>query len=72
MVLDCFNDCARARSLGTAAGIKIMEEPSLVFTGLWLLSKIYKIVLWKKKEYEDLKYLLVSFRRMKSVYVSLQ
>jgi hypothetical protein len=45
-----------------------MEEPSLVFTGLWfgflrLPSEIYKIVSWKKKEYEDLKDLLVSFRR---------
>jgi hypothetical protein len=34
MLIDYFNDCACARSLGTAAQIKIMEEPSLVFTGL--------------------------------------
>jgi hypothetical protein len=68
MVIDYFNGYVRARSLGTAAQIKSMGEPSLVFTGLWfgflqLPSKIYKIVLWKKKEYEDLKDLLVSFRR---------
>jgi hypothetical protein len=45
-----------------------MREPSLVFTGLWfgffrVPSEIYKIVLWKKKEYKDFKDLLVSFRR---------
>jgi hypothetical protein len=50
------------------AQIKIMGEPLFVFTGLWfgsrrLPSEIYKIVSWKKKEYEDLKDLLVSFRR---------
>jgi hypothetical protein len=45
-----------------------MGEPSLVFTGLWfgiylgLPSEKYKIVSWKKKEFEDLKDLLVSFR----------
>jgi hypothetical protein len=68
MWIDYFNGCARARSLGIAAQIKIMEEPPLVFTGLWfgiylgLSSEKYKIVSWKKKEFEDLKYLLVSFR----------
>jgi hypothetical protein len=67
MVIDYFNGCVRARSLGIAAQIKIMGEPSLVFTGLWfgflqLSLEIYKIVSWKKKEYEDLKDLLVSFR----------
>jgi hypothetical protein len=41
---------ARAHSLGIVAQIKIMEEPSLVFTGLWfgiyleLPSEKYKIV----------------------------
>jgi hypothetical protein len=35
MVIDYFNGCVRARNLGTAAQIKIMGEPSLVFTGLW-------------------------------------
>jgi hypothetical protein len=67
MVIDYFNGYARAHSLGTAAQIKIMGEPSLVFTGLWfgfllMASKIYKIVSWKKEEYEDLKDFLVSFR----------
>lgn len=51
--------------------IKIMGEPSLVFTGLWfnifvifqrLPLEKYKIVSWKKKEFEDLEDLLVSFR----------
>jgi hypothetical protein len=54
----------RARSLGIAAKIKIMGEPSLVFIGLWfsfirLPSKKYKIMSWKKKEFEDLEDLLV-------------
>jgi hypothetical protein len=36
-----------------------MGEPSLVFTGLWfgfirLPSEKYKIMSWKKKEFEDL------------------
>jgi hypothetical protein len=35
MLFDNFNDCARAHSLGIAAQIKIMGEPSLVLTGLW-------------------------------------
>jgi hypothetical protein len=35
MWIDYFNGCARARSLGIATQIKIMGEPSLVFTGLW-------------------------------------
>jgi hypothetical protein len=58
MFIDYFNGCARERSLGIAAQIKIMGEPSLVFTGLWfgsiwLPSVKYKIMLWKKKEFED-------------------
>jgi hypothetical protein len=49
MLIDYFNGCARARSLGIAAQIKIMGEPSLVFTGLWfgsirLPSGKYKIM----------------------------
>jgi hypothetical protein len=41
------------------AQIKIMGETSLVFTGLWfsfirLPSEKYKIMLWSKKEFEDL------------------
>jgi hypothetical protein len=67
MLIDYFNGCARARSLGIAAQIKIMGEPSLVFTGLWfgfirLPSENYKIISWKKKEFEDLEDLIVSFR----------
>jgi hypothetical protein len=67
MWIDYFNGCARARSLGIVAQIKIMGEPSLIFTGLWfgiyvgLPSEKYKIVSWKKKEFEDLEDLLVSF-----------
>jgi hypothetical protein len=34
MLIDYFNGYARACSLGIAAPIKIMEEPSSVFTGL--------------------------------------
>jgi hypothetical protein len=47
------------------AQIKIIDEPSLVFTGLWFdiylgpLSENYKFVLWKKKEFKDLEELLV-------------
>jgi hypothetical protein len=67
MLIDYFNGCAHARSLGIAAQIKIMGEPSLVFTGLWfsfirLPSEKYKIISWKKKEFEDFKDLVVSFR----------
>jgi hypothetical protein len=68
MWIDYFNGCARARSLDIAAQIKIMEEPLLVFTCLWfgiylgLPSEKYKIMSWKKKQFEDLKDLLVSFR----------
>jgi hypothetical protein len=44
-----------------------MGESSLVFISLWfgfirLPSEKYKIMLWKKKEFEDLEDLLVSFR----------
>jgi hypothetical protein len=57
----------RARSLGIAAQIKIMNESSLVFIGLWfgfiwMPSEKYKIMSWKKKKFEDLKYLIISFR----------
>ena len=68
MLVDYFNGCVRSRSLGIAAQIKIMGEPSLVFTGLWfgfyvrLPSEKYKIVSWKKEKFEDLEDLLVSFR----------
>jgi hypothetical protein len=64
MVIDYFNGCARARSLGIGAQIKFMGEPSLVFLGQWfgfirLPSEKYKIISWKKKEFEDLEDLLV-------------
>ena len=69
MLVDYFNDCVRARSLGTAVQKTIMGEPFLVFTGLWfaifvvlrLPSEKYKIVSWMKKELEDLIDLLVFF-----------
>jgi hypothetical protein len=67
MLIDYFNDSVRARSLGIAAQIKIMGEPSLVYTGLWfgsirLPSEKYKIMSWKKKEFKDLEDLVVYFR----------
>jgi hypothetical protein len=68
MVIDYFNSHVRAYSLDIATQIKIMGEPSLLFLGLlfdiylWLPSEKYKIMSWKKKEFEDLKDLLVSFR----------
>jgi hypothetical protein len=49
MLIDYFNRCTCACSLGIAAQ-KIMREPSLIFTGLWfgiylgLSSEKYKIV----------------------------
>jgi hypothetical protein len=71
MLVDYFNGCVRARNLGTAAQIKIMGEPSLVFTGPWfdiyvmfvrLPSEEYKIVSWKKKSLKTSKIFLFSFR----------
>jgi hypothetical protein len=50
MLINYFNGCTRARSLVIAAQIKIMEEPSFVFTDLWfdiylgLSSEKYKIM----------------------------
>jgi hypothetical protein len=49
MLIDYFNGCARARSLGIVAQIKIMGEPSLVLPGLWfsfirMPSEKYKIM----------------------------
>jgi hypothetical protein len=67
MMIDYINGCARAYRLDIVAQTKIMRESSLVFSGLWfviyfwLLPEKYKIVLWKKKEFKDLKVLLVSF-----------
>jgi hypothetical protein len=56
-----------ARSLGIASQIKIMGEPLLVFLGqwfgsIWLPSRKYKIMSWKKKEFEDLEDFLISYR----------
>jgi uncharacterized membrane protein len=68
MMIDYFNGCAYACSLGIAAQIKIMGESLLVFSGIWfgiylrLPPGKYKIVSWKKKEFKDLEELLVSFR----------
>jgi hypothetical protein len=67
MVIDYFNGCTRAHNLSIASQIKIMGEPSLIFSDLWFDIYIrlppgkYKIVSWKKKEFEDLEVLLVSF-----------
>jgi hypothetical protein len=49
MVIDYSNGCTRVHSLVIAAQIKIMREPSLMFSGLWfgfirLPSEDYKIV----------------------------
>jgi hypothetical protein len=49
MLIDYFNGCVHAHSLGIAAQIKIMGVPSLVFTCLWfsfirMPSKKYKIM----------------------------
>jgi hypothetical protein len=41
MLINYFNGCASARSIGIAAQIKIIGEPSLLFTGLW-----FGIYLW--------------------------
>jgi hypothetical protein len=67
MMIDCFNGCACAYRLDIVAQIKIMRESSLIFLDLWFViyfwlpPEKYKIVLWKKKEFEDLKVLLVFF-----------
>jgi hypothetical protein len=71
MLYDYSNGCAPARSLGTATKSTIMGEPSLVFTCLCFGTYVlfmrlplekYKIVSWKKNDFEDLDDLLVSFR----------
>jgi hypothetical protein len=67
MVIDHFNGCAHVCSLGITSKIKIIGESSLVFICLWfgllwLPLEKYKVVLWKKKEFKDLKDLLMSFR----------
>jgi hypothetical protein len=67
MVNDYFNGYACACSLGIAAQIKIVGESSSVLSGLWfdclwLPSGTYKIVSWKKKEFEDFEDLPVFLR----------
>jgi hypothetical protein len=50
MLIDHFNDCAHARGLGIAAQIKIIGEPSLVFTGLWFgIRKIQDCVMEEER-----------------------
>ena len=43
MLIDYSNGCAHERSLDTAAQIKIMGEPSLVFTGCGLVSVSFRL-----------------------------
>jgi hypothetical protein len=68
MVIYYFNGCTRAHSLDITAQLKIMTEPSLVFLGLWFVIYLqlppekYMIMSLKKKEFEHLKKLLISFR----------
>jgi hypothetical protein len=67
LMVNYFNGCTYAYSLGIVAQVKFMGEPSLVFIWLWfsfirLPLEKHKIIVWKKKEYEVLKDLLVSFR----------
>jgi hypothetical protein len=64
MVNDYFNSYVRAHSLGIAAQLKIVGEPSSVFSGLWfdclwLPPGKYKIVSWKKKYFQDIEDLLI-------------
>jgi hypothetical protein len=73
MLVDSFNGCVHARSLGIAAQIKNMGAPLLVFAGIWydicaiifwLPSEKYKIMSWKKmkKSLKTSKINLFSFR----------
>jgi hypothetical protein len=59
MLIDYFNGCVRACSLGIAAQIKNMGAPLLIFADIWydicaiifwLSSEKYKIISWKKKK----------------------
>jgi hypothetical protein len=59
MLIDCFNKCVCARSLDIVAQIKTMKTfvgtfMSMVWYLFRLLSEKYKIVSWKKEEFEDL------------------
>jgi hypothetical protein len=71
MLVDYFDGCPHACSLGIAAQIKNMEAPLLVFAGIWndicaiifwLPSEKYKIVSWKKKSLNTSKISSFSFR----------
>jgi hypothetical protein len=72
MLVDYFNGCVRARSLGIAAQIKNMGALLMVFAGIWydicaiifwLPSEKYKIMSWKKKKIlKTSKISLFSFR----------
>jgi hypothetical protein len=58
MLIDYFNDCARARSLSFIAQIKIMEESLLVFIGLSIfawLQESRRLYLGRKKSLKILK-----------------
>jgi hypothetical protein len=66
--VDYLNCYTCVRSLGTAAKIKIMREPSLIFTDLWFGTYVLfmrvplekcKIMSWKKEGFEDHDDLLV-------------
>jgi hypothetical protein len=59
MLIDYFNSCTHRHSLGTAAQIKITGEPSLLFTGLCLITRLCH---GRKKEFDDLEDLLVYFK----------
>jgi hypothetical protein len=48
MLVDHFNGCVRARSLGIAAQIKNMGAPLLVFAGIWY--DICAIIFWLPSE----------------------
>jgi hypothetical protein len=71
MLVDYFNGCVRARSLGIVAEIQNMGVPLLVFADIWydiyaiifwLPSEKYKIISWKKKNLKTSKISSFSFK----------
>jgi hypothetical protein len=62
MLIDFFNGCARAHSLDIVMGEPLSVLIGLWFGFIWLPSEKYKIMSWKKKEFEDPEDLLISFR----------
>jgi hypothetical protein len=71
MLVDYFNGCMCACSLGIATQIKNMGTSLLVFAGIWydicviifwLPLKKYKIISWKKKSLKTSKIRSFSFR----------